>query len=165
MKREKWSDLKASLKTTLGTINTLNQSNKVTIINFSDGVRVDYQDTPPNSISLDVLTFQGGGTNFAAAFKEGFSQMKLITNTDIVLVFMTDGGSLYPRNEIALINEYVKSSDFKKLGTKFSFNALGFQCTSSILTEMAKALGGTTYFAHDRAQLTKTFIEILNKQQ
>jgi hypothetical protein len=157
----KWDDLKASLRNTLGSIHSLNQNNKVTIINFSYSPIMDYQDTPPNKISVDVLRYQGGGTDFAAAFKAGLDQMKSITQNDIVLVFMTDGEDSYPQNEITQIKSYVQSSNFKNLGIKFDFSALGFQCSSNILVKMAGELGGTTKFAHDRTQLTKAFIEII----
>jgi uncharacterized protein YegL len=165
MKGEKWQDLHVALKETLGSINTLNQNNKVTIINFSSSAHLDYRDVPPNSVNLEVLRFQCGGTNFAAAFQLALSQMKLVLQNDIVLIFMTDGEDSSPTEEIAQIKQYLQSPDFQQLKIKFEFNALGFQCNSTILSDMAKELGGTTYFAHDRAQLTKTFIEILNKQQ
>jgi len=165
MKGENWEDLKVALKATLASINTLNKDNKVTIINFSSSVYIDYENMPPNFVNVDCLRFQNHGTNFAAAFKTGLEQIKLITGNDISLVFMTDGEDSYPQNEIAQIKRYIEGQTFKDLNIKFEFNALGFRCSSTILSDMAKELGGTTYFPHDRAQLTKSFIEILNKQQ
>jgi len=163
MQGRKWEDLQNSLKETLNTINKINKNSKVTIINFSNKIFIDYQDKPASSINVYDLTFQNGGTNFSAAFIAGFEQIQRITKNDTVLVFMTDGMSDYPKDEIAFIREYINSSYFKKLKIKFDFNALGFQCKSDILDEMARELGGTTYFAQDAIQLKRTFIEILNK--
>lgn len=161
----RWTELLQSLKQTLGQIHNMNKDNRVTILNFSTSVKVEYVDTPPNSINVDALTFQNGGTTFEAAFASGFEEIQRITKNDITLIFMTDGEDSYPRNSVNNIKGYLGSSRFKDLNIKFDFNAIGFKCNSSILNDLAQDLGGTTRFADSGAQLTKAFMEILNRQE
>lgn len=159
----KWAELLVSLKKTLGQICALNMSSKVTIINFSSVVKIDYVDAAPNSINVEALTFQRGGTNFERAFASGLDHIVKISKHDIVLVFMTDGEAGYPAIAVENIKNYLATPTFQQSKIKFSFNAIGFKCHSNILNDLVKALGGTTHFADSGAQLTKAFMEILNK--
>jgi len=165
MKGDKWKELKASLKVTLEKIGTLNPENRVTILNFSKSVIIDYQNADSNAINVESLKFQSSGTKFNVVFKSALEQLKSITKNDIVLVFMTDGDDSYPKDEMAEIQRYKNSDTFKKLGLTFDFYAVAFKCKSDLLKKMAEELGGITYFPLDEAQLTKNFMEILNKKQ
>jgi hypothetical protein len=127
MSGDRWTDLKKSLKETLGKISSMNRDNKVSIINFSSIAQIAYENTPANSISVDVLNFSRGGTDFPKAFAAGFELMKKVKQENIVLIFMTDGEAGYPTEEICDIKRYLGSSEFLKLKIKFSFNAIGFK--------------------------------------
>lgn len=164
MHGDRWKDLLNSLKKTLGQICAINTNSKVTILNFSSSVKDEYVSAAASSINVEALTFQGQGTNFEAAFIRGFEHIKKITSNDIVLVFMTDGEDSYPQNAVNNLKFYLKTPNFQNLKVKFDFNAIGFQCNTSILNTLVQELGGTTHFADNGAQLTRAFMEILNKK-
>ena len=160
----KWPELLQSLKKTLGQITVLNRNSRVTIINFSSRIKVECINAAPNSINVEAITFQCEGTNFEAAFTSSFENIAKISMNDIVLVFMTDGHGHYPVNVIKRFKSYLASSTFTNLKIKFEFNAIGFKTNSSILADLIEDLGGTTHFADSETQLTKTFMEILDKK-
>jgi len=184
MKGERWDELKVSLKTTLGKISFMNPNSSVSIINFSSEACIAYKNAPANSISVDVIDFYCRGTNFSTAFAAGFELLKEEKQNNIVLLFMTDGEAPYPTEEINSIKTYISSSQFTDLGIKFSFNGIGFKIKKpkvvnsifknslkltyddpkSVLDKLVADLGGTHYFADSGAELTKTYIEILNKK-
>ena len=77
---------------------------------------------------------------------------------------MTDGESRFPFNASNNLKTHLSTQTFKDFNIKFEFNAIGFRCNSPVLNNLVRELGGTSHFADSGAQLTKIFMEILNKK-
>jgi uncharacterized protein YegL len=164
-KDSKWKNLLESLRRTLQRLHTIHKDNKVTIINFSSAVKVEYTNESPNSINVNALTFQNDGTSFGAALRSALEHIETIQKNDIVLIFMTDGEDMYPDGAVKSIKEYISKSSFRNLKINFDFNAIGFKCKSPILNNLASDLGGSIQFADTGIQLTNAFMEVLNKKE
>lgn len=156
----KWNDLLASLKKTLGKVHTLNENNKVTIINFSSQALVEYSGASPDSINVNSLKFQGGGTDFHRALLTALDHIKVIKHNEITMVFMTDGEACYPTSAVTSLKQYIQSPNFNK---KFSFYGIEFKCTTNVIKQLVSELGGNTYFAEDAEGTTSAYFEILDK--
>lgn len=147
----------------MGKISSSSKEHLASIINFSGSAFCEVNLREPVSINISSLSFSGGNTNFSAALKEVYNVLfHDSTQFDIAVIFMTDGQSDYPKEEIKKIKKLI-SDPMQFKNKKFKFFGLGFNCKGTILNDMTIAFGGLTSFATDGNGLTSKYCEILTK--
>ena len=160
---KKWNDLKDSLRNVLGEISASSQEHIVSIINFSGTANCEFKRQNPNTINIPGLSFMGDGTNFGVAFKEAINLLENDNSKhNIRMIFMTDGNSSYPQDEIYILKTLISRPAFYQK-KNFKFYGLGFQCSSPEFDRIVKEFGGEMKFAKDGEELKMKYMEIFTR--
>ena len=155
-----WKGLIDTLKLIFKQLTIQNSNNKVSVINFSCGVIIECECSDPLNINSNNFKFQNGGTNFSQALIDCCKIISKFSNDplDFHIIFMSDGESSYPKNEI---NEIKKIQDSSLKDIKF--DAIEFQTQGNILKDMTKELNGKIITALDIQSLKTAYFEIIKK--
>ena len=103
---------------------------------------------------------EGGGTNFSAAFSTAYGIMaKYIQKENIKLVFMTDGQSDYPYNEVEQIKELKNAHP-----NKFEYYGIQFRDNGDTMKLISQQLDGKNSVALNSSDLYKAFMQVINRK-
>lgn len=163
---KKWESLKDSLQYAFQEISRENKDNIVTIVNFSSKSIIEYEKSNPSTIPLDTIQFQGSGTDFKEAFSTIYSVLqKENGKCGVRCIFMSDGESLNPSEEIDQIKNYLENTP----QLKFEFYAIMFDFSSKVIDEICENIGGKSckpmsLSLNSSNQLKTAFYEIISKK-
>jgi hypothetical protein len=100
-----------------------------------------------------------GGNNFVDTFGKAYNLMtKYVGSAKIKYIFMTDGGSMYPSDQVANIKK-LKAS----YAGKIEYYGIEFQTSGDVMKIICKELDGSNKISHTVSQLTSAYLEIINR--
>ena len=113
---------------------------KVTFLQFDQGFTIQYENKSAHQINPDTSISCGGGTDFDPTF-DYVAQISAtyIQSATIVFIFMTDGGSSYPKRGVDAMKQLQAQHP-----KKFKYTGIEFQSDADVMKEICAELKGTT---------------------
>ena len=151
-----FSDTLGKIKTHAGSAGNIFAS----VINFASNYRIIYEREDVMNINSSKIQYGGGGTYFEPVFQAAYNiAQKTIQNEIILFIFMTDGGSSYPSNEVSQFQQMMK-----QYPKRFIYSGIECNCSSSVMKNIESALQGRNYVANNLQELLGAYesaIEII----
>lgn len=157
-----WKDLSEALEQFLSNRKTLNTTDRITIITFSDTADFTYFNEEIGNIKVGSFDSPSGGTDFHLPFmrvNECIQRFQTNNTNDMkhAIIFMTDGDAEYPNKELEkLFNEHGANIRFWTLALGSGID----EHAKMVVEQINHKMNGSYYTLAASSELSQTFAEI-----
>jgi uncharacterized protein YegL len=165
MRGDRWKHLMEGVQEFLTRRQALQTDDRISIIVFSDKIDIPYTDVKINEVDITKIKFLSGGTSFKSAFESVdtcITRSKRLMSLDsvhesIAIIFMSDGESDYPEQEL---NKIIMAHD--TVIKKFWTLALGDENHPSmeILKKINDKMNGSFFDIETSMDLARAYAEV-----
>jgi len=157
--QDDWNGLKDAVRGFLAKKQNAFVEHLVSCVIFNSHARIVFHNAKVSQELLSKIEFTSGGTNFSDALQKVISLVNASNggDSDIVILFMSDGEDKYPGKEMQQLSACLSKIE--------AFWAIGFKGDSATLKQMAAALPGKGEYKNPTniSDLIQQYAEIADK--